>query len=67
MYTVVYVAQSRDIANKIKSVLLENGIDVSVGAISDKLGNDEECFEIMVLDDQVSKAHSIIIETGFLE
>lgn len=64
MWTVVYMAQNKEIAEKLKSVLETEGILVKVNPVSQKEKNDN-CFEISVPEGEVEEAHSIIIEKGF--
>lgn len=64
MWTVVYMAQNKEIAEKVKTVLEAEGIKVQINPVSQKEKNDN-CFEISVPETEVEEAHSIIIEKGF--
>lgn len=65
MWTVVYMAQNREIAGKLKEILEKEGILVKLRPISKMVENEETGFEVLVPESEVSEAHSIIIETGF--
>jgi len=64
MWTVVYMAQNKDIAEKLKSVLEEGGILVRINPVSRKEKTDDY-FEVSVPEAEVEEAHGIIIEKGF--
>ncbi len=64
MWTVVYMAQNKDMAEKLKSILEEEGILVKLSPVNQKEKNDNY-FEVSVPEGEVEEAHSIIIEKGF--
>lgn len=67
MWTVVYVAPTRDIAESLKSELERTGILVRLQACRCAPGASEEppfC-EVSVTSADVDKAHDFIIEHGF--
>lgn len=64
MWTVVYMAQNKDMAEKLKGILETEGILVKLNPVSQKEKNDNY-FEISVPEGEVEEAHSIIIEKGF--
>ncbi len=64
MWMVVFVAQSAETAEKIKELIMANGLLVKVRAIN---GSGEEkfgCYEILVPESELDEAHSIIINEG---
>ena len=63
MWTVVYMAQNKDVAEKLKSILEEDGILVRINPISRK-EKANDYFEVSVPESEVEEAHSIIIEKG---
>ncbi|HOK42628.1 MAG TPA: hypothetical protein PLD49_03060 [Thermoclostridium caenicola] len=64
MWTVVYMAQNKEMAEKLKSILEEGGILVRINPISRKEKADDY-FEVSVPEAEVEEAHGIIIEKGF--
>ena len=65
MWTVVYMAQSKDIANKLQDLLTEEGILVKLRPISKNHENNDNYFEVLVPEAEVEEAHSVIIEKGY--
>ena len=65
MWTVVYMAQSKDIANKLQELLTVDGILVKVRPISKNHESNDNYFEVLVPEAEVEEAHSVIIEEGF--
>ncbi len=65
MWTVVYMAQSKDIANKLQELLTVDGILVKVRPISKNHESNDNYFEVLVPEAEVEEAHSVIIEKGF--
>ena len=64
MWTVVYMAQNKEMAEKLKSILEESGILVRTNPINRKEKVDDY-FEVSVPEAEVEEAHGIIIEKGF--
>ena len=64
MWTVVYMAQNKEMAEKLESALEDEGLLVKVNPVSQKEKNDNY-FELSVPEGEVEEAHSIIIEKGF--
>ena len=64
MWTVVYMAQNKDMAEKLKLILEEGGILVKINPINRKEKADDY-FEVSVPETEVEEAHGIIIERGF--
>ena len=65
MWTVVYMAQSKDIATKMQELLTNEGILVKIRPISKNHENNDNYFEVLVPEAEVEEAHSVIIEKGF--
>ena len=64
MWTVVYMAQNKEMAEKLKSILEESGILVRINPINRKEKADDY-FEVSVPEAEVAEAHGIILEKGF--
>lgn len=64
MWTIVYLSQSKEMIEKLKCVLEQEGILVKVRPISKK-SVENDCFELLVPESEVPEAHGIIIEQGF--
>lgn len=65
MWTVVYMAQSKDIATKLQELLTKEGILVKLRPVSKNHDNNDNYFEVLVPEAEVEEAHSVIIEKGF--
>ncbi|HOJ10160.1 MAG TPA: hypothetical protein PK733_06160 [Clostridiales bacterium] len=65
MWTVVYMAQSKDIAENLQGLLTKEGILVKLRPISKNQESSSDYFEILVPEAEVEEAHSVIIEKGF--
>ncbi len=65
MWTVVYMAQSKDIATKLQEILSNEGILVKLRPISKNHGNNDNYYEVLVPESEVEESHSVIIEKGF--
>lgn len=65
MWTVVYMAQSKDIATKLQDLLTKEGILVKLRPVSKNHDNNDNYFEVLVPEAEVEEAHSVIIEKGF--
>lgn len=65
MWTVVYMAQSKDIATKLQGLLSQDGILVKIRPISKNHENNDNYYEVLVPEAEVEEAHSVIIEKGF--
>lgn len=64
MWTVVYMAQNKEMAEKLKAILEAESILVKLNPVNQKEKNDNY-FEVSVPEGEVEEAHSIIIEKGF--
>jgi hypothetical protein len=65
MWTVVYMAQSKDIATELQEMLTKEGILVKIRPISKNHENNDNYYEILVPEAEIEEAHSVIIEKGF--
>ena len=65
MWTVVYMAQSKEIAEDLQSLLTKEGILVKLRSVSKNQESSNDYFEILVPESEVEEAHSVIIEKGF--
>jgi menaquinone-dependent protoporphyrinogen IX oxidase len=65
MWTVVYMAQSKDIASKLQELLANDGILVKLRPISKNHENNDNYYEVLVPESEVEEAHSVIIEKGY--
>ena len=64
MWTVVYMAQNKEVAEKLKEILSKEGIFVKLSPVSKK-EKDDNYFEILVLESEVEEAHSKKKKKGF--
>ncbi|NLH97543.1 MAG: hypothetical protein GX477_09450 [Clostridiaceae bacterium] len=65
MWTVVYMAQSKEIATALQELLTEEGILVKLRPISKSHDNSDNYYEVLVPEAEVEEAHSVIIEKGY--
>lgn len=65
MWTVVYMAQSKEIATKLQELLTTEGILVKIRPISKNHDNNDNYYEVLVPEAEVEEAHTVIIEKGF--
>lgn len=65
MWTVVYMAQSKDIAIELEELLKQEGILVKLRPISKNNEKSDDYFEVLVPEAEVEEAHSVIIEEGY--
>ncbi len=62
MWMVAYIAQSKESAEKIRTLLQEAGLPVKIRSVNQS-GNDQfGCYEILVPEAELSEAHGVIIE-----
>lgn len=64
MWTVVYMAHSKDIADKLCKEFEKNNLLVKVRPVN-KCSETDGCYEILVPESEVEQSHEIIIELGF--
>lgn len=65
MWTVVYMAQSKEIATKLQELLTQEGILVKIRPISKNHENNDNYYEVLVPEAEIEEAHTVIIEKGF--
>lgn len=65
MWTVVYMAQSKDVAVRLEDLLTDEGILVKLRPISKNHENNDNYYEVLVPEAEVEEAHSVIIEKGY--
>ena len=65
MWTVVYMAQSKEIATKLQELLTKEGILVKLRPINKNHDNNDNYFEVLVPEAEVEEAHGVIIEKGY--
>jgi hypothetical protein len=63
MWTVIYIAQSRDGADKLQGMLSEQGVLVKTRQIG-KVKNSDGLFEILVPETEVEDARIILEQLG---
>ena len=62
MWMVVYVTQSKESAEKIRTLLQEAGLPVKVRSVNQS-GNDQfGSYEILVPEAELAEAHNVIID-----
>ncbi len=62
MWTVIYVTKDISLADKIKSEFENNNILFKIRNVSNS--QDGDCYEILVPESEIDKAHDIIINIG---
>ncbi len=65
MWTVVYMAQSKQIAENLQDLLTKDGILVKIRPVNKNEENHDNYFEVLVPEAEVEEAHVVIIEKGF--
>lgn len=65
MWTVVYIAQSKEVATRLQDILLKEGLLVKIRPISKNSESEDNYYEVLVPEAEVAEAHSIIIEKGY--
>lgn len=65
MWTVVYMAQNKEIADRLQQVLEQEGVLVKIRPINKTADQAASVYEILVPESEVDQAHNIIIDQGF--
>lgn len=65
MWTVVYMAQTKEIANTVEDLLSNEGILVKLRPISKNRETNDDYYEVLVPESEVEEAHCVIIEKGY--
>jgi len=64
MWIVVYMAKSRAITEKIKTLLEQEGILVKLKPVYKKYGEEDNYYEILTLESEAEEAQEMILEHG---
>ena len=65
MWTVIYIAQTKEQAEKIRDLLKNAGVLVKMRGVNQSENEKFGCYEIMVPESEMSEAHDIIISNLF--
>lgn len=65
MWTVVYIAKSKEIAENLRYLLEDAGLLVKVRPVNNNCEGECNCYDILVPESEVAVAHKIIIENDF--
>ena len=65
MWTVVYLAKNKKIADKISTLMSQEGVLVKLQPVSKNTGNEDSYYEVLVLESEVEEAHNILYELGY--
>lgn len=65
MWTVVYLAQSKESATRLKELLANEGILVKLRPLSKNPENQDNYYEVLVPEAEIEEAHNVIIESGY--
>lgn len=65
MWTVIYIAQNKKMADKIEKLLTEEGMLTKVQPVSKKLENEDGYYEVLVPEGEAEEAQNILYETGY--
>lgn len=64
MWTVVYLAKNKAMADKVSNLMSQEGVLVKTQPVSKNTGNEDGYFEILVLESEAEEAHNILYEKG---
>lgn len=65
MWTVVYMAKNKKIADKVSEMMSAEGVLVKMQPVSKNTGDEDSYYEILVLESEVEEAHNILYERGY--
>ncbi|MGE5679137.1 MAG: hypothetical protein ACM3ZR_13865 [Pseudomonadota bacterium] len=65
MWTVVYMAKNKKIADKLSELMSAEGVLVKLQPVSKNTGDEDSYYEILVLESEVEEAHNILYERGY--
>ncbi len=65
MWTVVYITQDKDAADRLRSVLENNSIIVRIRSIIKEENKCGSCYEVMVPNTEMDAAQNLIIDNEF--
>ena len=66
MWTVVYIAKSREIAESLRVLFEKAKLLVRIRPVCKQSDSENDSYDILVPESEVSQAHSIIIENDFI-
>ncbi|MBC7765018.1 MAG: hypothetical protein H7Y41_00915 [Hyphomonadaceae bacterium] len=65
MWTVVYMAQNKEMAVTLQEALEKEGLLVKIRPVGKGKNQDDDYYEVLVPESEVQEAHELIIEAGF--
>lgn len=65
MWTVIYMAQSKESVLKVQKLLAESSLAVRVRPVGEGEGAEDGYFEILVPETETQLAHAILIRNGY--
>ncbi|HHU64281.1 MAG TPA: hypothetical protein GXZ32_08800 [Clostridiales bacterium] len=65
MWMVVYMAQNKSTADKIKDLLSREGFLVKLKPVYKRVSSKDNYYEILVPQSEASEVHDILMEQGF--
>jgi hypothetical protein len=65
MWTVIYMAKNKKIADKVSELMSSEGVLVKQQPVSKNTGDEDSYYEILVLESEVEEAHNILYERGY--
>jgi hypothetical protein len=65
MWTVIYMAKNKKIADKVSELMSSEGVLVKQQPVSKNTGDEDSYYEILVLESEVEEAHNILYELGY--
>ena len=65
MWTVIYLAKNKKIADKISEQVSKEGFLVKVQPVNKSTEDEDGYFEILVPESEVEEAHNILYEMGY--
>ena len=65
MWTAIYIAQNRKMAEKVETILMDEGMLVKIESMSKDNESKEGFFEILVPEGEANEARDILYEIGY--
>ncbi|HHT65614.1 MAG: hypothetical protein ACOX25_10175 [Caldicoprobacterales bacterium] len=65
MWKVVYMTQTKDIADHIHDLLTREGFLIKIKPVYKNVSEQENYYEILVPHSEVQEVHTILMENGF--
>jgi hypothetical protein len=66
MWVVVYMAQGKDTADKIRDILTQEGFLIKIKPVYKNVVSENNYFEIMVPKSEAHEVHKLLVEYGYL-